>query len=150
MSDIILLDSGPLGLVTNPRASTENRECNLWMQSQLRKGVWVLVPAISDYEVRRELLRANKTKGLTRLNELIEAVGYAGISTEVIQQAALFWAQARKMGKPTAPEAALDGDMILAAHAEVLSDAGHLVVVATTNVKHLELFVDARLWRDIT
>ena len=150
MSDIILLDAGPLGLITNPRASKENRECNLWMQSQLRKGVWVLVPDISDYEVRRELLRANKTNGISRLDQLIEAVGYAPISTEVLRRAASFWAQARQMGRPTAPDVALDGDMILAAHSEVLSDAGHQVVVATTNVKHLELFVDARLWRDIT
>jgi len=27
MSRIILLDSGPLGLITNPSASEENREC---------------------------------------------------------------------------------------------------------------------------
>lgn len=48
MSDIILLDSGPLGLVTNPSASLENRECNQWMQVQLQRGVRVLVPAIAD------------------------------------------------------------------------------------------------------
>jgi hypothetical protein len=32
MSRIILLDSGPLGLITNPIASEENRECNAWIQ----------------------------------------------------------------------------------------------------------------------
>lgn len=150
MTDIILLDSGPLGLITNPRASDENRECNLWMRSQLAKGVWVLVPAISDYEVRRELLRANKTNGLARLDQLIAAVVYVAISTEVMRQAASFWAQARNKGRPTAPDAAIDGDVILAAQAEALSDEGHRVMVATTNVKHLNQFVDARLWRDIT
>ena len=150
MSSIILLYSGPLGLVINPPASTEILECNLWMQAQLTIGVWVLVPTISDYGVRRKLLHADKRKGVARLDQLIGAVGYAEISTEVMRQAASFWAQARKMGKPTAPEAALDGDMIIAAHSEVLSDAGHQVIVATTNVKHLQLFVDARLWRDIT
>ena len=66
-----------------------------------------------------------------------------------MDQAAVFWAQARKMGKPTASDLALDGDMILSAHAAVLSGHGYEVVVATTNVKHLELFCDARLWRTI-
>jgi hypothetical protein len=27
---VILLDAGPLGLITNPRASQETRDCNLW------------------------------------------------------------------------------------------------------------------------
>lgn len=59
MSRIILLDSGPLGLITNPSASEENRECNAWIQTRLREGDRVMVPAISDYEIRRELLRAD-------------------------------------------------------------------------------------------
>lgn len=150
MSDIILLDSGPLGLVTNPTASQENRDCNAWMQSQLRKGVRVLVPAISDYEVRRELLRAGKTKGVAKLDELKRAVGYVPLNTEMLLQAAALWAQARQAGRPTAPDHAIDGDVILCAQALVLAGQGHKVVVATTNVKHLEQFVDARLWRDIT
>ena len=46
-------------------------------------------------------------------------------------------------------DAALDGDMILAAQAQDLTDQGHTTLIATTNVKHLALFADARLWRDI-
>jgi hypothetical protein len=76
-------------------------------------------------------------------------VGNVPLTTEIMLQAASFWAQARNMGKPTAPDTALDGDVILAAQAEVLSSEGHQVVIAATNVKHLNLFVDARLWRDI-
>jgi hypothetical protein len=75
MSRIILLDSGSLGLITNPSASEENRECNAWVQTRLREGDRVMVPAISDYEVRRELLRAEKTKGLARLDGLKECSG---------------------------------------------------------------------------
>lgn len=149
MSRIILLDAGPLGLITNPRASKEGSECNRWMQDQLNKGDWVMVSAISDYEVRRELVRAGKTAGIARLDRLNIVVGNVPLTTEIMLQAASFWAQARNMGKPTAPDAALDGDVILAAQAEVLSGEGHQVVIATTNVKHLNLFVDARLWRDI-
>jgi len=149
MSRIILLDAGPLGLVTNPRATTENHECNLWLQEQLRQGARVLVPEIADYEVRRELLRAGKSSGLARLDALSQTIGYVSLTTSVMRQAAAFWAQARNMGQPTAHDAALDADVILAAQAQDLSDKGHTTVIATTNVKHLALFVDARLWRNI-
>jgi predicted nucleic acid-binding protein len=149
MSDIILLDSGPLGLVTNPTASHENRECNLWIQSQLQQNIRVLVPAIADYEVRRELLRAGKTSGVARLDDLKRIIGYAPLTTEALLQAAALWAEVRQMGRPTAPDLALDGDVILCAQAAVLASEGHQVVLATTNVKHLKLFADARLWRDI-
>lgn len=74
MSRIILRDSGPLGLITNPSASEENRECNVWTQMRLREGDRVMVPAISYYEIRRELLRAERTQGLARPDGLKSVV----------------------------------------------------------------------------
>ena len=149
MSEIILLDTGPLGLITHPLGSPESSACNQWMQSRLIVGARVLVPGIADYEVRREMRLNGSTRGIVRLNNLNAAVGFDPITTAVMDQAATFWAQARKMGKPTASDAALDGDMILSAHAALITDRGHSVTVATTNVKHLSLFCDARLWADI-
>jgi predicted nucleic acid-binding protein len=119
------------------------------MQSRLLHGDRVMVPAISDYEVRRELLRANKTRGLSRLDGLKRAVGYIPLTTNAILRAAEFWAEARKLGKTTAPDLALDGDMILCAQSIELAGQGYEAVIATTNVKHLAMFADARLWRDI-
>lgn len=150
MSDIILLDTGPLGLVTHPKGSTESDECNRWLREQITKGTHVLVPGISDYELRREMVLNDSTKGITKLDALKNTIGFAPINTVVMNQAAEFWAQARRMGKPTATDKALDSDMILSAHAAVVASRGYQVVVATTNVKHLELFCDARLWKDIT
>lgn len=60
---VILLDAGPLGMMTNPNASVANRECYRWMESLIVHGARVCVPEIADYEVRRELLRANKLQG---------------------------------------------------------------------------------------
>jgi predicted nucleic acid-binding protein len=150
MNRIILLDSGPLGLITNPNASLENRECNIWMQSRLLKGDRVVIPAISDYEVRRELLRADKTTGLSRVDSLKRTIGYLPLTTEALLKAAEFWAQARRLGKPTAPDLALDGDVILCAQAVELSGHGYDVTIATTNVKHLGMFAEAQLWREIS
>ena len=149
MTEIVLLDTGPLGLVTHPKASPESYQCNQWMQSQLVKGTRVLVPGISDYELRREMLLIGSTKGIAKLDALRKAIGFAPITSAAMDQAAMFWARARKMGKPTAADAALDGDMILSGHAAVITDQGHDVIVATTNVSHLELFCKASLWTDI-
>jgi len=61
-----------------------------------------------------------------------------------MRQAAEFWAQARKAGRATADDKALDGDVILAAQAHQVG-----AVVATENVGHLSRFVDARNWKEI-
>ncbi len=58
--------------------------------------------------------------------------------------AAGFWAEARRLGRPTADSKALDGDVILAAQAAQAN-----AVIATENVGHLSLFVEAARWRDI-
>lgn len=149
MTQIVLLDTSPLGLITHPKASRQSNQCNEWMRSQLMKGTRVLVPGISDYELRREMLLIGSSKGIVKLNALRNGIGFAPITNAVMDQAAIFWAQARKMGKPTASDAALDGDMILSGHAAVISSQGHQVIIATTNVKHLDLFCDASLWTDI-
>jgi hypothetical protein len=51
---------------------------------------------------------------------------------------------------PLGSDAALDADVILVAQAHSLIARGDAVSVATTNVKHLSLFVDAREWQQIT
>jgi hypothetical protein len=59
MSRIVLLDSGPLGMVTTPKAKSPiYQECKRWFNSLEPKGYTVVLPEIADYEVRRELLRA--------------------------------------------------------------------------------------------
>lgn len=148
--EIILLDTGPLALVTHPKASPENDACNQWLRSQIEGGKLVIISGISDYELRRELIRINSISSLAKLEALNNSLRFAPLTTEVMNQAALLWARARGMGKPTATDTALDGDMILAAQAILLEKEGHSVIVATTNVKHLDLFCTARLWRDIT
>lgn len=149
MARTVLLDAGPLGLVTHPRAE-QNREAVLWLRGLLTAGVPVLVPEISDYEVRRELIRAGRTRGVERLDRLAVDLGYLPLTTDAMHLAARFWADARKQGRPTASNESLDADVILAAQAATLSeDVYGDVVIATTNPRHLSRFVNAHLWRDI-
>lgn len=149
MSLIVLLDAGPLGLVTNPRGAPEAVRCNEWMVLLLSQGIQVVVPEIADYEVRRELLRADRVRGIQRLDDLKHAIGYLPLTTDAMLKAAEFWAETRKQGMPTADDKALDADVILAAQAVLTTENEDDVVVATTNVRHLSRFVEARVWQEI-
>jgi predicted nucleic acid-binding protein len=148
VSRVILLDTGPLGLVTNPKLSAQSIACAQWLQTHITSGNRAIIPEIADYEVRRELLRANKTKGIARLDDLAKILEYLPITTIAMRQAAQLWAQARQQGQPTAGDNTIDGDMILVAQAMNLSASE--VVIATTNVGHLSRFVAAELWQSIT
>ncbi len=147
MSRTIVLDAGPLGLVTNPKQSPQSLACAQWLQALVASGARVIVPEISDYEVRRELLRAQKLKGIERLDALAGLLHYLPLSTAAIRQAAVLWAKARQQGQPTAADNALDGDVILAGQAMTIGASD--VLIATTNVGHLSRFIAAQLWQDI-
>jgi predicted nucleic acid-binding protein len=144
MSITVLLDAGPLGMISNPNATGSNRECYDWMESLVVSGAQVFVPEIADYEVRRELLRANKIHGIARLNLIKNTIGYLSIRTSMMLKAAELWAEARRSGMPTADPKELDCDVILAAQALEVNG-----IVATENIGHLSRFVAAKHWRDI-
>jgi predicted nucleic acid-binding protein len=149
MNKIILLDASPLGTICNPKHSVQTFACAQWAEQMLQQGEQIAIPEIADYEVRRELIRGNKTRSVTRLNQMKLRFDYLPITTAVMLRAAEFWAQARNMGKPTAGNQRWDADVILAAQASLLLADGDDVVIATANVAHLSLFVPAARWQDI-
>jgi predicted nucleic acid-binding protein len=118
------------------------------MLALVEAGHGVRVPEISDYEVRRELIRLRRLRSLARLDQFGAAVGYLPITTAVMRRAADHWAELRRAGLPTAPPRALDADAILCAQAQ-LASTGDETVIATTNVGHLSRLVPAVHWRDI-
>ncbi len=150
MSKFVILDSGPLGMITNPRSTPLTLECQLWLDSLPSRGYKAVIPELADYEVRRELIRAGKVAGIRQLDLLKTLIQYLPISTDAMLLAAQLWADARLRGRPTADPNSLDGDVILAAQAILLANQGNEVVIATTNVGHLSQFVDAREWRSIS
>lgn len=56
----------------------------------------IFIPEIADYEVRRELLRARKLRGLARLDLLKDSLEYLPLTTPIMLRAAELWAQARQ------------------------------------------------------
>lgn len=145
----IILDAGPLGMATNPRPSEVSEACNKWLQDLLDTRRRVIVPEIADYEVRRELIRAGKTRGLARLNATGRLAEYLPLTTGSMRLAAELWARARHEGVPTADDKAIDGDVILAAQALSIGLLASEFIVATDNVAHLSRYVPAARWQDI-
>jgi predicted nucleic acid-binding protein len=148
VSDVLFLDSGPLGLITQPQRSHEVIAITDWLKDCLSSGARVLVPAIVFYEIKRELLRANKIIGIARLDAFVKAVPdrYLPLTDDALRFAAELWAQSRRAGRPTADATALDIDVLLSAQALRFGSSS---LVATTNPKHLSQFVPARHWTDI-
>jgi len=98
VSLLVLLDAGPLGMITNPKSSPENEACKDWLANLVSKGAEVVIPEIADYEVRRELLRAGKDRGIGRLDALKAMLDYAPITTPIMLKAAEYWANSPEGG----------------------------------------------------
>lgn len=79
-------------MITNPRSSPDAEACKDWMAALLTRGAEVVIPEITDYEVRRELLRAEKDKGIARLDALKGFLTYLPVTTAAMLRAAQFWA----------------------------------------------------------
>jgi predicted nucleic acid-binding protein len=152
---IVFIDSGVLGKLCNPNRTEETMAINQWLFSLLRRGAFVVSSDICDYEVRRSLilesLRKFNTDSLEDLDELQDLIAFLPLTKEVMKQAARIWAEARNQGIPTADEKSLDADVIICAQYQLLAKEylGRYVVIATTNVKHLSRFTEAKEWQEI-
>ena len=56
MARLILLDSGPLGLIVRAPNRPQVVRCIAWLKTISSTGATVIIPEIAHYEVRRELL----------------------------------------------------------------------------------------------
>lgn len=146
----IFLDSSPLGLLSNPARSPEVLAIINWATARLGNGDSFYIPEIIDYEVRRELIRAGKSTGITELNRLQANFRFVPITSTAITLASKLWAQARNSGKATGDPKKLDIDVILAAQALTAGIPQADLVVVTENVKHLTQFVPSAEWRNVT
>lgn len=150
----IVLDTSPLGLLTQRPGHVAGDTCKAWAAGLSRSGCLFFVPEIADYELRRELIRHGNLAAISRLELFNAGVtgAYLPLMTAEVRRAAVLWARIRNSGKTTAPPDALDGDALIAAQAELLDPevfglAG--VVVATANAGHLSVLTQAVLWSDI-
>lgn len=145
----ILLDTGPLGVISNPRSSERKTAIEAKIIEWESAGYAIAIPEIADFEVRRELLRSGKMAGVANLDDLGREHLYLSLTTSTMRLAARLWAQARQQGQPTAGPFELDGDVILGAQARIVQNIGAEVVVATFNTRHLSRYTSALQPQDI-
>lgn len=149
---IVLLDTGPLGLINNPnKKNPEAVQSKEWIKHLLRNRVSVYVSEIAYYEIRRKHIHLKNKEGIERLDNFVSSpgVGYAPITTEIIVKASELWGWARLTGQQTAQNEAIDADVILAATAIIMALEAEQVVIATTNVSDLARYTPAKNWKDI-
>lgn len=147
MSAVVLLDAGPLGLLAHTRSSATVNTGRAWLASLTAAARRVVVPEITDYEVRRELLRSKRGRAIAHLDALAGQLEYVPLTTAAMRRATELWAHARQAGQATAGDNTIDADMILVAQALTLGVSD--VVIATTNIGHFARFVPAELWQKI-
>ena len=154
MARLILLDSGPLGLIVRAPSKRQVVRCITWLNTISANGATVVIPEIAHYEVRRELFRIRAVGSLRRLEYYLDPSGgliHLTLSTDAMIKGAEFWALLRQSGIPTSSPDALDGDAILAGQAALAGQPGDTVTIATTNLAHLNRFpgIDAQIWDQI-
>ncbi len=81
MTRAVLLDSGPLGLLTAPPRRPHAQACSRWLAGLIAAGMRIIVPEITDYELRRELLRMSHGASIRRHDALAQATEYLPLTT---------------------------------------------------------------------
>ena len=148
---IVILDSGVLYTLVSNSKVKEVTDCQGWFYYLLSRSALVVTSAICNYEVKRELIRRKKIQEINNLNQLKALLDFLPVDEPTLELAAELWAEARNQGLPTADDLSLDADVIICAQYKLLTEAypGRYVVIATTNVKHLSRFTEAKEWQNI-
>ena len=130
---IVVLDSYPLSLISNPIIKQEPINCKSRIRNLVGNGILVVVPEIIDYELRRTLIHGKKIAGIENLNKLGSmGIIYNPITTKVMRKASELWAWARSTNQSTAHENKIDIDVILAAQAIILAEEMNETTIIAT------------------
>lgn len=147
VSEIVVLDSGPLGWLCHPKNPPNAAACRRWAKRLRESGRRIILPEIIDYEIRRDLIRNNAVMAIAALNNLGRQFEYLPLNTAMFRLASEIWAHMRALGRPAAGSQHLDIDVILIAQAT--SQFPDDFIIATTNVRHFIPLVNAELWENI-
>ena len=140
MNSTVVLDARPLLQICHPRKWEDISD---WSAQVVASGRRVVVPEITDYEVRRLLLKREATRQIEELERYVDELYYAPLTTALMREAAQIWAEAENSGHRFGHPKTLNADAILVAQTQAM---GEDVTVITRNVRHLAPFVEAVWW----
>ena len=157
---IVILDTNVLSLLTAPineelsedeQRLTEVYQCTEWFYHLLARGAYVTTSDISDYEVRRELIRI-ESKSVEKLDQLRDLIEFQAVTFSVLRKAAEIWAESRSMSQPNKVIENIDVDCIIAAQWRLLNDQfpGRQVIIATKNIRDFQRTTECSIWQEIT
>ncbi len=144
MEPTVVLDARPLSQIAHPR---KFEDITAWSERVVDAGCRIVISEITDYEVRRGLLRIPAARQIARLDAMIADFHFDPITRPIMQDAAHVWADACNRGLPFTSDDRLDADAILVAQVRALGDPQGVTTV-TENVKHLAPFMQAARWQD--
>jgi hypothetical protein len=84
VNGVVVLDSGPIGFLTNPSNNPVPVAIRQWLTDLLAAGRRVILPEIADYEVRREFIRGSMTQSLILLDTLANQIEYLPLTTAMM------------------------------------------------------------------
>ena len=153
---VFLFDSSPLSVLTNTKYPQVTVDAIQWSRDLMHSGTKIIVPAIADFELRRELTRTRSVNSLTALDKFNGSVTdrYLALTDSALKRAAVLWALARNRGVlPADPKRAqwrcIDCGASSGISSLHMGIATSDLVIDTVNSGHLSLFVPAALWSDI-
>lgn len=149
---IVGLDSGVLGGITNPNPKSQTtRDMIAWALRLRASGHTLLIPAVADYEVRRELIRNRNRASIAELDNVRTDTGniHLPLTDRALLRAAQLWADVLNEGKPPTNDLAIDGDVLIMAQILDANFPEGAYIVATDNLRHFQGRVPADLWQNI-
>ena len=153
---IVFLDTNILSIVTRPGNQSETSDCKRWYQTLLIRGARIVTSEICEYEERRGLVQQSfelgeNVGGLQELDNLREVIEFLPVTADVWRAGAQVWAESINQSMPMTDPKRLDADSIICAHWRCLDEEnlGRAVIIASTNLRDLNRFATADLWRNI-
>ena len=133
----VVLDSLPLAELCRRKIKNEVGNLLLFLRN---KKIALRVAEITEYELRRELLRAERYRSDNRLNKFYLTERIIPIDRLALIKASEIWAEVRNSGMPTASNERIDIDTIMVAQSLTLKKDFEEVIILTGDPEDISRF----------
>ncbi len=143
---VIVLDSTPLAELCRKKPKQEVIDLLKFIDDS---DFIIKIAEITEYEVRRELLRTKKDKACRRLGRYHLTERTIPINREALILASEIWAELRNSGKSTASNQRIDCDTIMIAQSLSLKKYFDEIIVLTSDPEDISRFCQygIKVWR---